>query len=237
MYTVGEFAIISKSTKRTLRYYDEIGILKPSVTLPNGHRLYNEDNLFEISRIQVLKAIGLKLQEISPLHKNEDELTWNRVLEEERASLEKEMEKIKIRLKLNDIMKRLTTIHGSLNWEYSLETLENYFEDMNSPLKVSLQSEFPKCDFGDILTISESTLEIIHDLFQSDFSPSKENIARYNEWLLTLGFRDVNDIERFLSLQLNSKEIVPYLIIPTNKIEFFKNFTISVLENNHANVK
>ena len=41
-YTVNRLAQISGVSKRTLRYYDEIGLLRPERVNPNGYRIYGQ---------------------------------------------------------------------------------------------------------------------------------------------------------------------------------------------------
>ena len=44
MFRIGEFSKLSRTTVKTLRYYDEIGLLKPEATDPqSGYRLYTTD--------------------------------------------------------------------------------------------------------------------------------------------------------------------------------------------------
>ena len=41
-YTISKLAKMSGISSRTLRYYDEIGLLKPKRLNPNGYRIYGE---------------------------------------------------------------------------------------------------------------------------------------------------------------------------------------------------
>ena len=51
MYKIGEFASISRVTVRLLRYYDEIGLLKPALVDPaSGYRSYNLDQVAVLNR-------------------------------------------------------------------------------------------------------------------------------------------------------------------------------------------
>ena len=53
LYRIGEFSKMSKTTIKTLRYYDEIGLLKPEETDKfAGYRLYTTDQLFKLHKIQ-----------------------------------------------------------------------------------------------------------------------------------------------------------------------------------------
>jgi len=67
-YKIGDFSRISRITVRTLRYYDEIGLLKPiRVDRTTGYRYYSLDQLPKLNRINMLKGIGLSLEDISGL--------------------------------------------------------------------------------------------------------------------------------------------------------------------------
>lgn len=59
MYRIGLFSQITKTTIKTLRYYDEVGLLSPCyVNLENGYRYYNSRQLVEFHRILALKQMG-----------------------------------------------------------------------------------------------------------------------------------------------------------------------------------
>jgi DNA-binding transcriptional MerR regulator len=65
-YKIGDFSRISRVTVRTLRYYDEIGLIKPvRVDELTGYRYYSINQLPKLNRIIMLKEIGLSLEDIS----------------------------------------------------------------------------------------------------------------------------------------------------------------------------
>ena len=41
-YKTGQFAKLSNVSERTIRYYDKIGLLKPSFVMENGYRQYGD---------------------------------------------------------------------------------------------------------------------------------------------------------------------------------------------------
>ena len=68
MYQIGEFSKICQVSVKTLRYYDKIGILRPSKTDPfTGYRYYDREQLEKMLLIQKLKRYGFSLEEIQPL--------------------------------------------------------------------------------------------------------------------------------------------------------------------------
>ena len=67
LYSTGEFAKIAGVTIRTIRYYDKIGLLKPTKVLNNGYRRYCNNDLITLQKIVSLKQLGFSLEEIYPL--------------------------------------------------------------------------------------------------------------------------------------------------------------------------
>ena len=65
MYKIGDFSSMSKTTIKTLRYYEKEGLLKPVYIDPNtSYRYYETSQLVEISKIISLRQIGLSIKDI-----------------------------------------------------------------------------------------------------------------------------------------------------------------------------
>ncbi len=61
-------------TKRTLRYYEEIGLLAPPTRTEGGYRLYSETDVLQLERIKRLKdLLGFSLAEIREIAKAEEQ--------------------------------------------------------------------------------------------------------------------------------------------------------------------
>ncbi len=68
MYRIGEFSKFAMVSTRTLRLYDEMGLLKPQQQdLSTSYRYYSAGQLARLNRILVLKDMGLSLEQIRPL--------------------------------------------------------------------------------------------------------------------------------------------------------------------------
>jgi DNA-binding transcriptional MerR regulator len=68
MLKIGDFSRFSRVSVKALRYYDEIGLLKPvEVDRFTGYRYYSADQLPRLNRIVNLKDLGLSLEEVSQL--------------------------------------------------------------------------------------------------------------------------------------------------------------------------
>ena len=68
MIRIGDFSKLSRVSIKTLRYYDEMGLLKPvEVDRFSGYRYYEFDQLPRLYRILALKDLGFSLEEIGRL--------------------------------------------------------------------------------------------------------------------------------------------------------------------------
>ena len=62
MFRIGEFSKLTQVSIRMLRYYDEVGILKPAeVDKWTGHRLYSVEQIPHLNKILYLRDSGLNL--------------------------------------------------------------------------------------------------------------------------------------------------------------------------------
>jgi DNA-binding transcriptional MerR regulator len=66
-YRIGELASLFGVTDRTIRYYEELGLLEPEGRRDGAHRKYPARNAIYIKRIQQMKDYGLTLAEIRDL--------------------------------------------------------------------------------------------------------------------------------------------------------------------------
>ena len=68
MFKIGDFSKLSQVSVKTLRYYDEIGLLRPSeIDRFTGYRYYTAGQLSRLNRILLLKDLGLSLDQIGRL--------------------------------------------------------------------------------------------------------------------------------------------------------------------------
>jgi DNA-binding transcriptional MerR regulator len=64
MFKIGDFAKLSCVSVKALRYYDELGLLKPAhVDHFTGYRYYSADQLLRLNRILALKDLGFSLEQ------------------------------------------------------------------------------------------------------------------------------------------------------------------------------
>lgn len=64
---VKDLSKLTGITVQTLHHYDRIDLLKPSIRLPNGYRVYSEKDLLQLQQIIALKFLGFELAKIKAL--------------------------------------------------------------------------------------------------------------------------------------------------------------------------
>jgi len=64
---IGELAQKAGVTPRTIRYYENLGLLKPSEREGKGFRYYTEAELAKLHKIDALQSLGLTLEEIGSI--------------------------------------------------------------------------------------------------------------------------------------------------------------------------
>lgn len=126
MFKIGDFSRIARVSARLLRFYDEIGLFRPTHADPQtGYRYYSANQLTELNRITVLKDLGFSLEQIGPVLKNEinaDQLRSMLLMRRNDAERTLAMESQKLR----QIESRIAQIeaHGKLHAEDVLVRVE-----------------------------------------------------------------------------------------------------------------
>ena len=93
-YTVQKLGLLAGVSTRTLRYYDEIDILKPARINSSGYRIYGQQEVDRLQQILFYRELGVSLEEIkeiitSPHYDADHALQEHRAkLLEKRAQLE-----------------------------------------------------------------------------------------------------------------------------------------------------
>lgn len=103
MYKIGDFSSMSKTTIKTLRYYEKEGLLKPVyVDLNTGYRYYEASQLVEISKIISLRQIGLSIKDIKSILNGHD---MTEILNQRKRKIEEDITNYHIELsKINYLL-------------------------------------------------------------------------------------------------------------------------------------
>jgi DNA-binding transcriptional MerR regulator len=121
MYTIGQVAKKYSLSRSALIYYDSIGVLTPGGRSGSNYRLYSEDDLKKMDRIQLFRSAGLSLESISSLlEKENNEL--NSVLENRLLTINSEIQglrdqqKVILKILENESLERNTRVITKETW-------------------------------------------------------------------------------------------------------------------------
>lgn len=121
---VKEVSNLTNISVKTLHHYDKIDLLKPSIRLKNGYRLYNEEDLLKLQQIIALKYFGFELSHIKSLIAQEIDI-FDHFRTQQKFLAEKAMS-------LNEASHALNTIietcepNQSIHWETIIKLIEVY---------------------------------------------------------------------------------------------------------------
>ncbi|MCQ2551271.1 MAG: MerR family transcriptional regulator [Clostridia bacterium] len=93
MKRINEIVKISGLSKRTLQYYDDIGLLKVARSKEN-YRLYSEPDILRLHQIMKYKGMGFELREIKELLDGTKEAR-RKVLEEKKTKVQSELKRLR----------------------------------------------------------------------------------------------------------------------------------------------
>ncbi|MDD2413641.1 MAG: MerR family transcriptional regulator [Eubacteriaceae bacterium] len=94
MYSIGEFSKIGSVSTKTLRYYDEIGLIHPaSVDQTTHYRYYAETQIDDILTILELKNLDLRLEQIKAVMENKDASLLKYFLNQRMEEINSEVDK------------------------------------------------------------------------------------------------------------------------------------------------
>lgn len=110
MKTVKEVSKIAGVSVRTLRYYDEIGLLKPTGQTESGYRLYDNKALEKLQAIMFFRELEIPLSEIKKIMENPN-YDKEQVLLAQKAFLEKKRNRLNGIIELiSDVVKGVNTM-------------------------------------------------------------------------------------------------------------------------------
>ncbi|MFY4777048.1 MerR family transcriptional regulator [Metabacillus sp. RGM 3146] len=163
-YTVQKLAELSGTTARTLRYYDEIGILKPARMSSSGYRIYGVEEVDRLQHILFYRELGLSLEQIQEILANPDFDRSNALIEHREKLLQKRKQ---LDLLISNVEKTIAASEGRMKMgdkekfegfkqkmiddneqKYGKEIREKYGENTvnrsNEKLKNMTQEQFDK---------------------------------------------------------------------------------------------
>lgn len=139
-YTSGEFANRAHVSIRTIRYYDQKNLLKPSLRTKGGARRYTDSDFAKLQQILLLKYLGFSLGEIREMTLGSgDEQLLLESLKIQKHLIEERIEEMKnVESAINATSQTLEK-GGELDWDKMLNLI--HLTSMNHSLNVQYKNE------------------------------------------------------------------------------------------------
>jgi DNA-binding transcriptional MerR regulator len=133
MFTISQLARTAGVSRRTLHYYDEIDLLKPTRVGANGYRYYGEAELLRLQQILLYRELDLPLDQIREILGQVD-FDLSRALEAHREQLTRRIERLE---------RLIRTVDDTLVHMKGLKemTPEQLFEPFNEEQQAAYQQE------------------------------------------------------------------------------------------------
>lgn len=178
-WTTGQVSKLRNISVRTLRYYDQIGLLTPSGKDENGKRYYSEEDLFTLEKITLLKSLSLPLEKIRFLL---DKLSYRHILVAHHNHLQEQLTLLQTSIANTASLINIIDLEGSISWEFVSSLAQNaplrskkwmdYFEDDE---RAFLQQAVPNLGRNDQITKQYiSLLQRIDRCVQQNILPESE---------------------------------------------------------------
>lgn len=91
LFTIGQFAAIHGITKKTLMWYDEMGLVRPALIGENGYRYYSYRQSSELETVLMLRELEVSIPEIKLFMEQRSAANMERLLAEKQRKLEEKI--------------------------------------------------------------------------------------------------------------------------------------------------
>ncbi|MEN8076100.1 MerR family transcriptional regulator [Clostridioides difficile] len=226
-YLTGEVCKLFNTTRDTLRYYENMGLIKPKKDR-NGYRYYDVEDLNSLTDIFFLKKLNIPLSDIHKAIRNSTPADILEIIKDKEKHLEEEINKIK------ELQKTLSSM--KLNIKSCINNLNNIEvrEEKGTFIFIETTEERKFDDFIDIIEgivdIAEglkiqnkNLLEYVNFTFLiEDGDIFSKNIDEKIKWGVTLR-KSTKDIEEILlhnKVKLIPKRKCIYTVVGLSDIEY-----------------
>lgn len=126
LYTSGEFAKLTGINKRTLHYYNNIGLFSPEIIEKNGYHYYTCFQFARLELILTLRKIGLSIDEIREYVTEPSDESFSQIMEKKKKLFHL-YDNFESRISIDSIRKRDFSHYTSF-YAYCPDTSEIYDE-------------------------------------------------------------------------------------------------------------
>lgn len=204
MKSVNEVCKLSGISRRTLQYYDEIGLLPPSVVKESGYRQYDNESLRRLWSILFYKELGISLGDIQLLLESPKEMEKEIIRHHRQILLEKQSVLQKMILSVNRVLNdefdismlrdfdknKLETMKKTYSKEIRVLIESNFFLPVvksgifpNGVSRVKNVSNIMNMDFGELISLCGNIMQKFHEAMMDgpESLAAKKAVIAYRE--------------------------------------------------------
>lgn len=152
-YSSGEFANKGHITKKTIRYYDEHNILKPSFVNENGARFYTDKDFARLQQILFLKYLGFSLDDIKEMTmRSADQSFLSESLHMQLGLMEERLEQMQLMKQALQEASEAVDQGAEVDWSQMLQVVNlnemeqklknQYLNSSNISARINLHKEY-----------------------------------------------------------------------------------------------
>ena len=149
--TTAQFAKLHEVNKRTLHYYDDIGLFCPLTKEENGYRYYDISQSIDFEYIRMLKELNMSIKEIEMYRKQPTPDNFLKIADTKEQELDKEIQKLK------NIKRILQAKKEQIVFCESLREQEIRVEECKSERILTFPYDFSEDDIYQIFSPLKST--------------------------------------------------------------------------------
>lgn len=119
LFSTGEFAKLNGVNKRTLHYYNDVGLFCPKFIDENGYHYYSCFQAIELEMILILRKVGLSVEDIKSYTNSPSQASFTQVLTEKKQIIDKFIHQLLeaknfLQKKLDKLEMGLSAVHGQI---------------------------------------------------------------------------------------------------------------------------
>jgi DNA-binding transcriptional MerR regulator len=194
-YTVLKLGKLAGISTRTLRYYDEIGILKPARINSSGYRIYGEEEVDKLQQILFYRELGVSLTDIKDIINEPSFDRFNALIEHHEKLLEKRNQ---LDLLIANVEKTIATRKGGIEMsnkekfegfkqklidenekKYGKEIREKYGDEKVNESNEKVKGMSEK-EYEEVTSLAEEIMNTLESAFKTG-NPSGELAQRTAE--------------------------------------------------------
>lgn len=201
-YQTKDLAKLAGISIRTLRYYDQIGLLTPHERTESNYRVYHDEDVNQLQQILFFKEMGLELNQIKVLMRNLNSEKRLRILESHLSTLQEDMNRKK--MLIDNVNRTIQSLKGEItmtNQEkfeglkkdvlkkndelYQDEVIDTWGE---SAYKASINAfkEMTEEQFHSFQNLATQIIETLQEIKKHDVLSLRMKVARLHQsWIQT----------------------------------------------------